>query len=128
MIDLGIFLFPKQSWNTKSLWSSVFGGFGKSAHLKVRHLYLTLDNCSAHTLYYSPFQQVSDVFFHPGITSYLQLVDASIGRSFKFIYRSLLLQHILLEKDMIKPPRERHPFKLNEIVTTYDAVVMMAKS
>jgi len=63
------------------------------------------------------------------MTSVLQPVDAAIGRSFKYAFRRLLVDHILsyVNAEMDKPENERRTFKLTEAGSTYDAILMMKR-
>lgn len=107
-----------------------YGGYNKLAGLQGRKLINIMDNCLAHAIYYSPFDDFKAVFLPPNLTSELQPVDASIGRSFKCAFRRLLANHILafVEEKMKIDESVRPPFKLYHAVTTYDAFCMMSKS
>ena len=97
--------------------------------LQCRKIISAVDNCSAHTIDEISFSNISPVFLPPSITSCLQPVDASIGRSFKCTFRRILFLHTVryVDKQMEIPSTTRPPFKINSAVSTYDAVCMMAQ-
>lgn len=129
--DMGIFYNSQQNaWNTQHIWAQIFRGLNKRSLLQNRAGVNVIDNCSAHTISYEEFEALSAIFLPPNMTSVLQPVDASIGRSFKCAFRRLLVEHILayVEKKMALPLVERKPFKMNEAVSTYDAVRLMKEA
>lgn len=131
MRDLGIFYQSQcNAWNTKHLWAITMRGYDKIGELEGRTLVNIVDKCSAHAIDYNVYHNVVSMFLPPNMTSCLQPVDASIGRSFKCAFRRLLVEHILeyVDKLMLLPAEERGTFKIWQAVTTYDAVCMMAKA
>lgn len=83
----------------------------------------TVDNCSAHVAGTDHLDNIVNLFFPPNMTSVLQPVDAAVGRSFKAKFRRFLLDHVL---DYVKVLNGR-AFKVNEAVTIYHGVRLMAK-
>ena len=131
MRDLGIFYkSQKNSWNTQGFWQQTVRGFNTMATLQSRKITAVLDNCSAHTVDYTQYSSYDEVLLPPNLTAHLQRVNASIGRSFKCIYRRLFVKHLLeyVDKNMEIPECERPSFKINKAVPTYIAVKVMAKA
>lgn len=79
-------------------------------------------NCSAHTMDYKAFENVTHVFLPPTTTSGLQPVGCAVGRYFKCAYRRLLVFHSLqkVNEAMDVDASEFAPFKMNHVVTYYD--------
>jgi hypothetical protein len=66
--------------------------------LKNRQIALTLDNFSGHTIQYQP-KNITLLYFEPGLTLYIQPLDAGIIRSFKAHYRRQLCLHAIQQDD-----------------------------
>lgn len=94
--DLRIYYYIQaHAWNTQHLWKkqvTVLDQATASRSPKILHL---LDNFSAHSIDYSSFENVEAQFLPPNLTSVVQPVDASIGRSLRAAFRRLLVNHVL---------------------------------
>lgn len=98
--------------------------------LQRRRITAVHDNCSAHTVEYTQYSAFDEFLLPPNSFAHLQPVDASLERSFKCIYRRLLMKHLpaYVDKMMRIPESERPPFKIKKDVPTYIAVKLMAKA
>ena len=126
--DLGIFYKAQENaWNTQHIWAQMVAGFNKRSRLQHRKIANVLENCSAHVIDYGKYECFVSVKLPPNMTSTLQHVDAAVGRSFKCAFRRLMSQHILayVEENLQLEPHLRKPFKMNEAITTFDAVKLM---
>ena len=131
MRDLGIFYISQENAsNTKVGWERIVKGLNRTGELQNGTIINVVDNCSAHAIDYSPFENFKSILLPPNMTSVLQPVDASVGRSFKCAISRLLLDHILrdVNESLELPPAECPQFKLNKVVTVYDALRLLAKA
>lgn len=123
--NLGLFYYAQENaWNTQDIWGHIVTGFDKMADLQGRKVVIVLDNCSAHSVDYDLYSNISQVFLPPNNTSSLQPVDCAIGRSFKCASRRLLVANILKKVNCAMSVEEvnRVRFKITEVVTAYDAL------
>lgn len=61
---------------------------------QARHILLTIDNFSGHSIEYDPTNIEID-FFEPNLTSFVQPLDAGIIRCFKAHYRTSLCKRAI---------------------------------
>ena len=59
-----------------------------------RHILLTIDNFSGHSITYEP-RNIQVEFFEPNLTSFVQPLDAGIIRCFKAHYRKAMCLHAI---------------------------------
>ena len=110
MRDLGIFYISQNNaWNTRVGWERIVKSLNRIGELQNRRIINVVDNCSAHAIDYSPFENFNSILLPPNMTSVLQPVDAPVGQSFKCAFRLLLLDDILrdVNKTLELPPAER---------------------
>ena len=123
-------LSQKNAWNTQTLWSSIVETFDTEARLRKREIHKFVDNCSAHSIDFTSFENYKNHFLPPHMTSILQPVDCAVGRSFKCALSRLIVLHVLDYVDRMHelPEADRRPFKINEIITAYTAVRLIAEA
>lgn len=108
--DFGLFSkFHANTWNKKSIWTSIVTGLNLRAAFQHIKDFNMMKSFSAHAIEYSGYVNWKDVFLYINMASVLQSVDETVGSSFKFSLRRLLLDHIpvaliLYHKAILPPP------------------------
>lgn len=123
-------MWQKNAWNTHPGWERVVAGFNKMSELQSLKIVNIIENCSAHYIDYTQFNNLVNVMLPPNMKSIMQPVYCSIDRSFKCAFRRLLISHILsyVQKELEKPEPTRSPFKIATVVTTYDAFLLVRQA
>lgn len=128
--DLNVFYKSQNdAWNTKQIWSSLVNGFNNMGKQQGRKIVALLDYSSAHTIPYD-FENYEACLLPLKLTSHLHPVDACVRRSFKAIFRKLLIDHLLKKKFLVSsiPSTEKPSHKISSLITVYEGVVLMAKA
>lgn len=90
---------------------------------KVLHV---VGNYSAHPISYGKMDKVLNLVLPPNMTLLIQPVDATVGRSFKAVFKRFLTQQILEYSNGLDDDTNKK-FSLREAVTVHDGVLLMAK-